>query len=97
MVQGAESPMIRKPSATICTDVFHLASLLTGAVLIRSQLQAVEADGVVPVNLAGVPAISVPMGHVTRDDHDLPIGFQLIAPWRPEETLFAIGSDIEKA
>ncbi len=49
----------------------------------------------VPVNLAGVPAISVPMGHVTRDGKDLPVGFQIIAPHRAEETLFAIGNDIE--
>lgn len=51
----------------------------------------------VPVNLAGNPAISVPMGTVVRDAKQLPVGFQLIAPSRGEETLFKIGADIEQA
>jgi aspartyl-tRNA(Asn)/glutamyl-tRNA(Gln) amidotransferase subunit A len=50
----------------------------------------------VPANLAGVPAISVPMGMVSRDGTELPIGFQIVAPHLKEETLFAIGEDIEK-
>ena len=33
----------------------------------------------VPANLAGVPAISVPMGTVMRDGVDLPLGFQIIS------------------
>lgn len=49
-----------------------------------------------PANLAGVPAVSVPCGTVTRDGHELPVGFQILAPMRGEETLFAIGEDIEK-
>jgi len=49
----------------------------------------------VPVNLAGVPAVSVPMGTVERDGKKLPVGFQIIAPERGEETLFAIGREIE--
>ncbi len=51
----------------------------------------------VPVNLAGVPAISVPSGTVNREGVSLPVGFQIIAPHKGEETLFAIGSDVEKA
>ena len=51
----------------------------------------------VPVNLAGVPAISVPMGTVHREDKDLPVGFQIIAPHRQEEVLFSIGRDVEHA
>ncbi|MBI4093671.1 Asp-tRNA(Asn)/Glu-tRNA(Gln) amidotransferase subunit GatA [Candidatus Kaiserbacteria bacterium] len=50
----------------------------------------------VPINLAGVPAISVPSGTVEREGKDLPVGFQLIAPHGGEETLFAIGEDIER-
>jgi aspartyl-tRNA(Asn)/glutamyl-tRNA(Gln) amidotransferase subunit A len=50
----------------------------------------------VTANLAGVHAISVPAGFAKRDGVDLPVGFQLIAAHRAEETLFAIGSDIEK-
>lgn len=51
----------------------------------------------VPVNLAGVPAISVPSGTVVREGKDLPVGFQIIAPHGGEEVLFAIGEDVEKA
>ncbi|OGG54917.1 glutaminyl-tRNA synthase (glutamine-hydrolyzing) subunit A [Candidatus Kaiserbacteria bacterium RIFCSPHIGHO2_02_FULL_55_25] len=51
----------------------------------------------VPVSLAGVPAISVPGGTVERDGKKLPVGFQLIAPHGGEETLFAIGKDIENS
>lgn len=56
----------------------------------------------VPVNLAGVPAISVPSGTVVRpgragDDKKLPVGFQLIAAHGGEETLFTIGKDVEEA
>lgn len=50
----------------------------------------------VPVNLAGVPGISVPMGTVERDGVNLPVGMQLVAPHLGEDVLFAIGSDIEK-
>jgi aspartyl-tRNA(Asn)/glutamyl-tRNA(Gln) amidotransferase subunit A len=51
----------------------------------------------VPVNLIGVPAISVPSGTVIRDGKELPVGFQIIAPHRAEDALFKIGSDIERA
>ncbi len=45
----------------------------------------------VPVNLAGVPAISVPSGVKNIDGKELPIGIQFIADHRNEDTLFAIG------
>ncbi len=51
----------------------------------------------VPINLAGLPALSVPMGTVTRDCLELPVGFQLIAPHGREDILFEIGSAIEGA
>jgi len=51
----------------------------------------------VPVNLAGVPAMSIPSGFVERDGKKLPVGFQLIAAHGGEETLFKIGADVEKA
>lgn len=50
----------------------------------------------VPVNLVGVPAISVPSGSVERDGVALPTGFQIIAPHRREDTLFAVGTDVEQ-
>ena len=51
----------------------------------------------VPVNLTGVPAISVPMGYVEEEGKKLPLGFQLIAPHQREDTLFAIGRDVESS
>ncbi|MCR4325279.1 MAG: Asp-tRNA(Asn)/Glu-tRNA(Gln) amidotransferase subunit GatA [Patescibacteria group bacterium] len=49
----------------------------------------------VTANLSGTPAISVPSGTVEREGKSLPVGFQLIAAHGAEETLFAIGSDVE--
>jgi len=49
----------------------------------------------VPMNLAGVPAISVPSGSVKRDGIPLPVGFQVIGAHGNEEALFTIGKDVE--
>lgn len=51
----------------------------------------------VPVNLAGVPAVSVPSATVERDGKKLPLGFQIITPHAAEETLFTIASAVENA
>jgi aspartyl-tRNA(Asn)/glutamyl-tRNA(Gln) amidotransferase subunit A len=48
----------------------------------------------VTVNMAGLPAISVPGG---LDGQGLPLGLQLIGRPFEEETLFALGDAIEKA
>jgi aspartyl-tRNA(Asn)/glutamyl-tRNA(Gln) amidotransferase subunit A len=48
----------------------------------------------VTVNMAGLPAISVPAG---LDGQGLPLGLQLIGRPFAEETLFALGSIIESA
>ncbi len=45
----------------------------------------------VPVNLTGVPAISVPMGTVEREAKALPVGVQYIGPHNGEARLFDIG------
>jgi aspartyl-tRNA(Asn)/glutamyl-tRNA(Gln) amidotransferase subunit A len=47
-----------------------------------------------PVNLAGLPAMSVPCGFTAQQ---LPIGLQIIAPPFHEETLFQIGAAFEAA
>ncbi len=47
----------------------------------------------VPVNIVGVPAISVPSGK-TKDG--LPLGMQFIAPHTHEDVLFTIGKEFEK-
>jgi aspartyl-tRNA(Asn)/glutamyl-tRNA(Gln) amidotransferase subunit A len=48
----------------------------------------------VTVNMAGLPAISVPGG---LDSQDLPLGLQLIGRPFAEDTLFALGAIIERA
>jgi aspartyl-tRNA(Asn)/glutamyl-tRNA(Gln) amidotransferase subunit A len=48
----------------------------------------------VTVNMAGLPAISVPAG---LDSQGLPLGLQLIGRPFAEETLFALGAVIERA
>ncbi len=45
----------------------------------------------VPVNLTGVPALSVPMGQVERTGVALPVGVQYIGPHGGDARLFAIG------
>jgi aspartyl-tRNA(Asn)/glutamyl-tRNA(Gln) amidotransferase subunit A len=47
----------------------------------------------VSVNLAGLPAISIPAG---KDSSGLPIGFQLIAPPFEESRLFSLGQAFDK-
>ncbi|OGG42090.1 glutaminyl-tRNA synthase (glutamine-hydrolyzing) subunit A [Candidatus Kaiserbacteria bacterium RIFCSPHIGHO2_01_FULL_46_22] len=51
----------------------------------------------VPVNLTGVPAISLPMGEVDREGISLPTGVQYIAPHGGEARLFDIGRKIYDA
>ena len=46
----------------------------------------------VPVNLAGVPAMSLPCG----TSEGLPVGLQLIAPWFGEPLLFSVGKEVEE-
>ncbi len=45
----------------------------------------------VPVNLTGVPAISIPGGTVERNGKSLPVGVQYIAPHAGDARLFDIG------
>jgi len=45
----------------------------------------------VSVNLAGLPAISLP-----ASSSGLPVGIQFIAPWFKEDLLFEIGKQYEK-
>jgi len=48
----------------------------------------------VPVNLTGVPALTFPMGSVTAEGKELPIGIQYIGPHGGDKRLFAIGKDV---
>jgi aspartyl-tRNA(Asn)/glutamyl-tRNA(Gln) amidotransferase subunit A len=47
----------------------------------------------VPINLVGVPAISVPSGIKKIGDKEMPIGIQFIANHNNEDLLFTIGKD----
>ena len=61
---------------------------------IEDPLQMYMADVfTVTANLAGVPAISVPVG----DSDGLPVGGQIIAPWWGESTLFRAAAALESA
>lgn len=51
----------------------------------------------VPVNLAGVPGISVPMGTVVRDGVTLPVGLQIVGPHKGEDILFSIGEVVQQS
>ena len=50
----------------------------------------------VPINPAGVPAISTPAGFVKRDGVDLPVGIQIITPQLSESLLLNISHQFEK-
>jgi aspartyl-tRNA(Asn)/glutamyl-tRNA(Gln) amidotransferase subunit A len=47
----------------------------------------------IPSNLAGDPAISVPIG---LDDEGLPIGFQIMAPSLGEEVMYRVAAEVER-
>ncbi len=51
----------------------------------------------VPMNLAGVPAMSIPSGMVMREGTQLPVGFQIVTAQGSDVSLFAIGEDVERA
>jgi aspartyl-tRNA(Asn)/glutamyl-tRNA(Gln) amidotransferase subunit A len=48
----------------------------------------------VPVNLTGVPTLSIPMGTVEREGIQLPVGVQYIAPHGGDARLFSIGKKV---
>jgi aspartyl-tRNA(Asn)/glutamyl-tRNA(Gln) amidotransferase subunit A len=50
----------------------------------------------VPINLAGVPAISIPYGIKEIGDKKLPLGVQLISDHGNEEVLFTLGKYLEE-
>jgi aspartyl-tRNA(Asn)/glutamyl-tRNA(Gln) amidotransferase subunit A len=45
----------------------------------------------VPANIAGIPALSIPAGTVTRDGAKLPVGVQLMSDYKQEDVLFFVG------
>jgi aspartyl-tRNA(Asn)/glutamyl-tRNA(Gln) amidotransferase subunit A len=51
----------------------------------------------VPINPAGVPAMSLPAGFVEREGKKLPVGMQLIGPMWGEQTLLNVGYVFQEA
>lgn len=50
----------------------------------------------VPINMAGVPGMSVPTGFTKSvNGKDLPLAIQIVAPWRRDDILFTLGKIIE--
>lgn len=63
---------------------------------VESGIRAIMAYGPFTAlfNIAGQPAISLPLGHSERG---LPIGVQLVAPYGREDLLFRVGAQLERA
>ena len=51
----------------------------------------------IPVNLAGIPAVSLPIGTAHHDGIEFPVGMQIMAPHFREDRLFEVGSTVEQA
>jgi aspartyl-tRNA(Asn)/glutamyl-tRNA(Gln) amidotransferase subunit A len=47
----------------------------------------------IPVNMAGIPGISIPIG--LADEDSLPVGLQIMAPAREDARLYEVGAAIE--
>ncbi|MDO8600543.1 MAG: Asp-tRNA(Asn)/Glu-tRNA(Gln) amidotransferase subunit GatA [bacterium] len=50
----------------------------------------------VAINLAGLPALSMPAGFVERDGKKLPVGLQLVGKWFEEDVILSIGKELEE-
>ena len=49
-----------------------------------------------PVNLAGLPAISVPCGNIETDGNKLPVGFQIIGKHFDESKILQVAYNLEQ-
>lgn len=94
--------ILRRDLARIFTEVDIIATPTTPTPAFKlgektsDPLQMYLADiFTVPVNIAGVPAISVPSGFVEEEGSKLPLGIQFIAPHFCEDALFIAGKDLE--
>jgi aspartyl-tRNA(Asn)/glutamyl-tRNA(Gln) amidotransferase subunit A len=93
----AARELMREELATVFTavDIVLTPSAPTPAYLAGSLTDPVSIYKqdifTVPVNLTGVPAISIPGGTVERDGKALPVGVQYIAPHGGDGRLFDLG------
>ncbi|MBY8984654.1 MAG: Asp-tRNA(Asn)/Glu-tRNA(Gln) amidotransferase subunit GatA [Candidatus Lokiarchaeota archaeon] len=75
-------------SPTMPTTAFKIGELLD------NPLQMYLMDILTcPVNLAGLPALSIPCGF---DENNLPIGFQIIGDFFDEKTILNVGNTLEQ-
>jgi aspartyl-tRNA(Asn)/glutamyl-tRNA(Gln) amidotransferase subunit A len=77
-------------SPTSPTTAFPLGSKLNDP--LSMYLQDVAT---IPVNLAGVPGMSLPVG--LADEDGLPVGLQIIAPAGADDRLYRVGAAVEAA
>jgi aspartyl-tRNA(Asn)/glutamyl-tRNA(Gln) amidotransferase subunit A len=91
--------MLRKEFAEVFTgvDVIAMPNAPTPAFKVGDKVSDplamyLEDIFTVPVNIVGVPAISIPSGKTAAG---LPLGMQFIAPHMREDLLFTIGKDFE--
>jgi aspartyl-tRNA(Asn)/glutamyl-tRNA(Gln) amidotransferase subunit A len=49
----------------------------------------------VPINIAGVPALSLKAGDVTLNGKNIPVGIQLISRWFDEPGMYRVAKELE--
>ncbi|MBL6722735.1 MAG: Asp-tRNA(Asn)/Glu-tRNA(Gln) amidotransferase subunit GatA [Candidatus Margulisbacteria bacterium] len=78
----------------ICTPTAPTTAFKKGAHLNDPMSMYLSDIATIPVNLAGLPALSLPCG---LDANGMPIGFQMIAPWFQERELMRAAHLVESA
>jgi aspartyl-tRNA(Asn)/glutamyl-tRNA(Gln) amidotransferase subunit A len=96
--------LIKKEFETVLAEVDALVTPVSPTVAFKfgeksnDPLAMYLADvNTVPINPAGVPAMSIPAGFVTVDGKQLPVGLQLIGSHLGEGMLFKIAKAYEQA
>ena len=78
-------------------DLLALPTLATTPPTIEEAHRLTEIRYVSPFNLAGVPAIALPVATLTTEQRPVPASLQLVAPAGGEELLCATAAAIEEA
>jgi aspartyl-tRNA(Asn)/glutamyl-tRNA(Gln) amidotransferase subunit A len=50
-----------------------------------------------PVSLAGIPGVSVPIGFVEEGGKKLPVGMQIVGPWKADARVLRVARAYEAA
>jgi len=78
----------------ICSPTAPTTAFAKGAHLDDPMTMYLSDIATIPVNLAGLPALSLPCG---LDANGLPIGFQMVGSWFDELRLLQVAHVVEKA